>query len=159
MASQLLQRRAGDRPKIRHTAFVVRVLGAPQVVPRFSTASWCFFLLWMVLASPAFAQSTDGVAPSRLPVEVSPTSAPATLTGDWHYGAYLDLSYIVNFNFPENHLWRSRTTSNQHNELAPNMGLVYVRKDVTTESRWGGEFGFQAGNDSKDFAFLQGEQK
>ena len=89
----------------------------------------------------------------------TPFTATESSTTDWHYGAYLDLSYIVNFNFPENHVWRSRTTSNQHNELAPNMGLVYVRKDATTESRWGGEFGLQAGNDSKDFAFLQGEQQ
>ena len=29
----------------------------------------------------------------------------------WHYGAYLDVSYIVNFNFPDNDLWRSRSTA------------------------------------------------
>ena len=78
---------------------------------------------------------------------------------DWHYGAYLDLAYIVNFNFPENHLWRSRSTANRANELDPNMGLAYVRKDATSESRWGMEFGAQGGYDSKAFAFLQGEPK
>ncbi|MGQ0694546.1 MAG: outer membrane beta-barrel protein [Nitrospiraceae bacterium] len=120
----------------------------------------CLLLLWALLIQPAFAQGTDGVASSRTPAEeTSPVSTQTISQTDWHYGAYLDLSYIVNFNFPENHLWRSRTTSHKHNELAPNMGLAYVRKDATTESRWGGEFGFQAGNDSKDFAFLQGEQE
>ena len=78
---------------------------------------------------------------------------------EWHYGAYVDLAYIINFNFPENHLWRSRTTAYRHNELAPNMGLVYVRKDATESSRWGTELGIQGGYDSNNFAFLQGEPK
>lgn len=78
---------------------------------------------------------------------------------DWHYGAYADLAYIVNFNFPDNHLWRSRTTAFRHNELAPNMGLGYVRKDISGSSPWGMEVGVQGGYDSQNFAFLQGERK
>lgn len=93
---------------------------------------------------------------SSLPGSPSPSEP---VTSDWHYGAYLDLSYVLNFNFPENHQWRSRSTAARHNELAPNMGLVYVRKDVTEVSRWGMELGVQGGYDSKDFAFLQGEKK
>lgn len=77
----------------------------------------------------------------------------------WHYGAYVDLSYTLNFNFPENHLWRSRATDPRHNELAPNMALAYVRKDASIDSPWGMELGVQGGYDSKDFAFLQGEAK
>jgi hypothetical protein len=77
----------------------------------------------------------------------------------WHYGAYLDVGYIVNFNFPENHLWRGRSTASRHNEFAPNMGLLYLRKDADLSSRWGMEFGVQGGYDTKDFAFLQGERK
>ena len=34
----------------------------------------------------------------------------------WHYGAYLDVGYVVNFNFPENHLWRNRATASRHND-------------------------------------------
>ncbi|MEK6618375.1 MAG: porin, partial [Nitrospirota bacterium] len=34
---------------------------------------------------------------------------------DWHYGTYLDLNYTVNFNFPENHQFRSRTTTSRGN--------------------------------------------
>jgi Putative beta-barrel porin-2, OmpL-like. bbp2 len=78
---------------------------------------------------------------------------------DWHVSAYLDLAYIVDFNFPENHLWRSRTTSNRFNEFAPNMGFINVRKDATADSRWGMELGAQGGYDSKDFAFLPNEPK
>ncbi len=77
----------------------------------------------------------------------------------WHYGAYVDVSYPLNFNFPENHLWRSRGTVPRHNELAPNMALAYVRKDAVTDSRWGMELGVQGGYDSKDFAYLQGEPR
>lgn len=90
------------------------------------------------------------------------TPAPGnrwTPPAGWHYGAYLDVSYPLNFNFPENHQWRNRQTVPRHNELAPNMALAYVRKDVSTDSRWGMELGLQGGYDSKDFAFLQGEQK
>ncbi len=77
----------------------------------------------------------------------------------WHYGAYLDVGYVLNFNFPENHLWRTRGTAVRHNEFAPNMALVYVRKDATASSRWGMELGVQGGYDSERFAFLQGEQE
>src|SRR5512144_1579372 len=77
----------------------------------------------------------------------------------WHYGAYLDLSYIQNFNFLENHQWRSRTTTPRNNELTPNMALIYLRKDATEASRWGTELGVQGGYDTDNFAFLIGEPK
>ena len=82
-----------------------------------------------------------------------------SIPSDWHYGAYVDVGHIGNFNFPDNHLWRSRATAAHHNELSPNMGLAYVRKDVSTSSRWGMELGFQGGRDSEEFAFLVGEQR
>lgn len=85
------------------------------------------------------------------PTEVAPA--------DWHYGAYLDVGSIVNFNFPDNDLWRSRATASRHNQPAPNMILAYVRKDATEASCWGMELGMQGGYDSVDFAFLQGEKK
>ena len=51
-----------------------------------------------------------------MPVCAIAISSPAVAEEDqspnlWHYGAYLDLSYILNFNFPENHLWRNRSTA------------------------------------------------
>jgi len=116
-----------------------------------------------MLGSPLQAQDTRPIPPESggQSAEGAPaaTGQDQTNPPDWHYGAYLDLSYIVNFNFPENHLWRSRTTAARHNELAPNMALGYVRKDATTDSRWGMEFGLQGGYDSQNFAFLQGEPK
>ena len=82
---------------------------------------------------------------------------PTDTWAGWHVSAYLDLAYIIDFNYPENHLWRSRTTSNRFNEFAPNMGFLNVRKDATTDSRWGMELGVQGGYDSKDFAFQPNE--
>ena len=74
------------------------------------------------------------------------SEAPAA--SGWHYGAYLDGSYPLNFNFPENHKWRSKITTPRTNEFAPNMALGYVRKDVTPDSRWGMEAGVQGGYDT-----------
>lgn len=110
-------------------------------------------VLWAVLVVPGDPALAEPPASSGN--SASSTESPP----DWHYGAYLDLSYVTNFNFPENHLWRSRSTASRHNELAPNMGYVYVRKDADEESRWGMELGVQGGYDSKDFAYLQGERK
>ncbi len=94
-------------------------------------------------------------------ISSAPPSLPSTVAGSnlWHYGAYLDVAYILNFNFPDNHLWRNRTTASRHNEFAPNMALAYVRKDVTEASRWGMELGVQGGYDSQNFAFLPGERE
>jgi len=113
----------------------------------------CLLACSILWGGAAFAQDLPPAPVSAASVEDAKSDQL------WHYGAYLDLAYIVNFNFPENHLWRNRSTAARHNELAPNMGLGYVRKDVTDQSRWGMEFGLQGGYDSKDFAFLQGERK
>lgn len=77
----------------------------------------------------------------------------------WQYGAYLDVSYPLNFNFPENHLWRNRSTVPRHNELSPNMAMAYMSKEASAGSKWGMELAVQGGYDSREFAFLPGEPK
>lgn len=106
--------------------------------------------MWISFAS--FTVADGSSAADALPAGVEDASL-------WHYGAYLDVGYILNFNFPENHLWRSRATAARHNEFAPNMALVYVRKEATEASRWGMELGAQGGYDSKNFAYLEGESR
>ena len=87
-------------------------------------------LLWSILATlNGFAYAEEAA--------LNQVTTAAEPSADWHYGAYLDLSYVLNFNFPDNHLWRSRSTASRHNELAPNMGYVYLRKDASETSRWG----------------------
>ena len=86
---------------------------------------------------------------------VSPADSSATEIGpdsEWHYGGYVDVSYAVDFNFPDNHRWRSKGTTPRVNEFAPNMLLAYVQKDLTVSSRWGMEFGVQGGYDTNALA-------
>jgi len=83
-------------------------------------------------------------------VATPPVAPPAP---EWHYGGFLDLGYSLDFNFPQNHLFRNRSTTPRVNELDLNMGAVYIRKDATAESRWGMELEPQGGQDSKNFAF------
>lgn len=81
----------------------------------------------------------------------SPVSHAANMSSSdpgWRYGAYLDLSYAGDFNFPANHRWRSKTTTPRVDELTPNMALAYVRKDASAQSRWGLELGAQGGYDT-----------
>jgi hypothetical protein len=127
---------------------------------------WCAWISLPLIVVELFA-----IAPICLAQHLSQPLEETTIAGagsassmdsipsDWHYGAYVDVGHIGNFNFPDNHLWRSRATAAHHNELSPNMGLAYVRKDVSTSSRWGMELGFQGGRDSEEFAFLVGEQR
>lgn len=75
------------------------------------------------------------------------------LLPEWHYGGFVDLGYSLNFNFPQNHLSRNRSTTPRVNELDLNMAGAYVRKDPTTDSRWGMELLGQGGQDAKDFGF------
>lgn len=67
---------------------------------------------------------------------------------DWHIDGFVDVSYASNFNYPDNHRWRSKSTTTHVNELAPNMVFGSVRKDAVVDSRWGLEFGLQAGYDT-----------
>lgn len=121
----------------------------------------CGLVVGSAWAVPALGNERTISAQASEELAAPPASFGATesTASDWHYGAYLDLAYIQNFNYPENHLWRNRSTTPRHNELAPNMALAYVRKDATNASRWGMEFGIQGGYDSKNFAFAPGEPK
>jgi hypothetical protein len=97
------------------------------------------------LAGEAPAHEEPGVGPAETANMENPTAEPASTL--WHYGAYLDLSYPIDFNFPDNRRWRSKVTTQRVNELTPNMILGYVRKDADESSRWGMEFGVQGGYD------------
>lgn len=113
----------------------------------------------MVSAGVSEAQYVNVGSERHAETSAAVTTGRESYPNDWHYGAYLDVGYTANFNFPDNDLWRSRTTASRHNQPAPNMVLAYVRKDVSEASRWGMEVGVQGGYDSVDFAFLVGEKK
>lgn len=110
------------------------------------------------LHPPASAQ--DPAVPTAQPRDPGAEAGHAPLTGTsagpspaWHYGGFVDLGYSLDFNFPENHLFRGRSTTPRVNELDLNMAAVYIRKDATPQSRWGTELTVHGGQDAKDFGF------
>ncbi len=69
---------------------------------------------------------------------------------DWHYGTYVDIGYLWDFNERDADLWRSKSTTFRLNSLEANNVMGYVRKDVNpTASRWGFDFGLQTGVDTE----------
>ncbi len=71
----------------------------------------------------------------------------------WQYGGFLDAAYLLDFNHPSNHLFRSRGTAYKVDEPILNMAAAYLRKTASEASRWGMEFTLQGGQDSKIFGF------
>jgi putative OmpL-like beta-barrel porin-2 len=71
----------------------------------------------------------------------------------WHYGGFVDLGYLLDFNHPSNDLFRSRDTTFRVDDLQLNMALAYLKKQTSTGSRWGTELTVQAGKDSEVFGF------
>jgi hypothetical protein len=104
-----------------------------------------------VAATPVLAEEPKPIAQEQ-PQNVASRFMEGQLP-NWHYGGFVDLGYSLNFNFPANHLFRSRATTPRVNELDLNMAGVYVRKDATTDSRWGMELLGHGGQDAKDFGF------
>ena len=94
-------------------------------------------------------QTRKGAIESSTTVETRTTPSNSA----WHYGGFIDLCYSLDFNFPENHLFRNRPTTPRVNELDLNMGAVYIRKDVDDQSRWGTELLVQGGQDALQFGF------
>jgi hypothetical protein len=90
-------------------------------------------LLLLLTARPAPAASSPD----------APASAP------WQYGGLVDVAYGLNFNFPENHGFRSKQTTPRTNEFAPNMFLGYLRKEPQRTGQWGLELAAQAGYDTE----------
>lgn len=71
----------------------------------------------------------------------------------WLYGGFIDAAYLLDFNHPSNHLFRSRGTTYKVDEPILNMTAAYLRKTVSESSRWGMELTVQGGQDSRIFGF------
>jgi hypothetical protein len=63
------------------------------------------------------------------------------------WGAYLDLAYLHSSTKPSNRTWRSKGTSNELDRGRLNNATIWIRKDATSEQRWGFELGVQTGVD------------
>ena len=114
----------------------------------------CLCLLFWVSVSAQATQDPieSGVAKDRWYVQMVPeddfTQDPGSQR--WNYALYLDLGYNLNFNNPGNNLWRSKGTTFKVNEPQVNLALGYISKKATPQSRWGFEFGVQAGVDTQN---------
>ena len=107
----------------------------------------CLVLFLLGMSSPpAFGQESPPLPTP--PTEVTSSGqARQSPRSALRYGAYLDLSYPIDFNFPRGPSVASKVTTQRVNELTPNMALAYVRKDANRLSRWGMELAAQTGND------------
>ena len=106
---------------------------------------WVLSVIVGPLSAPVWAgEDTTVKGVVSKPETAEPLSA--LLRVPWHYGAYLEASYPVDFNFPDNHIWRSKITTPHVNQATLNMALAYLSKDVSESSRWGMELGVQGGD-------------
>lgn len=125
----------------------VLLLWVPKIV-----SGLCLLLFISAPVPAAESPKVFGVATERWSVQELPVGDIPKDPGveNWEYGLYFDLGYNFNFNYPGNDLWRSKVTTFRVNHPQVNMALGYVRKSATPQSRWGIEFGLQAGVDTQD---------
>ncbi len=113
----------------------------------------CLFILLLIFATVQAADSpkVSGVAKERWYIQDVPDDVTPRYPGPylWDYGLYLDVGLNKNFNNPNNKRWRSKGTTFKINQPQVNLAMGYVSKEVTSQSRWGLEFGLQAGVDIK----------
>ena len=85
----------------------------------------------------------------------TPSPTPQTQASDskWHYGGFVDIGYLLDFNHPANRVFRSRGTAWHVDRPQIDMAAFYVRKKATDDSRWGVELTAQGGKDAELFGF------
>lgn len=111
-------------------------------------------------ASPAINGNSQSNVATSSATEVAnpqatPSPTPQTQTADskWHYGGFVDVGYLLDFNHPENKVFRSRGTTWHVDRPQINMAAFYLKKKATEDSRWGVELTAQAGKDAELFGF------
>ena len=114
----------------------------------------CLAILFLFSTSVEAVDTTNvfGVAKERWYIQDLPQDRTPLYPGSdlWDYGLYLDLGYNQNFNNPGNKRWRSKSTTYKVNQPEVNLAMGFVSKEATPQSRWGLEFGLQAGVDTKN---------
>ena len=92
----------------------------------------------------------SGAARDRWYVQALPEadSSESLRSQGWDYALYLDTGYNWTSTRPGNNLWRSKGTTYKVDEPQVNLAMGYVSKKATPQSRWGMEFGLQAGADT-----------
>jgi hypothetical protein len=107
-----------------------------------------------LLMSLLIVYSLHAQSPGATGVPGATQDAPAPpLAPLWQFGGFADVSYLVDFNDPSNHLFRSRGTTYIVDKPVLDMAAVYLQKNTSESSRWGLQMTWQAGQDSRLFAF------
>ncbi len=127
-----------------------------QMVVRHS--SRLTFIVWMLVAMYGVAQTTNDTTAAEATEQVVDSSTlqesqPASPQPQWHYGGFVDLGYLLDFNHPANKIFRSRGTTWHVDDLHMNMAAAYIRKDATEQSHWGTQLTVQGGKDAEVFGF------
>src|SRR5258708_6375929 len=97
-------------------------------------------------------RTADSAVPQQPP---SPTPQPQSPDSKWHFGGFIDAAYLLDFNHPENRVFRSRGTTWHTDRPHINGAAFYLRKKVEEQSRWGVELTAQAGKDVELFGLLK----
>src|SRR5690242_3526226 len=116
--------------------------GAPFAVPRARLWAACL-LAWFVLLGPPLLSAAGQDEASQ--------PSQSTAVPLWHYNGFADVGYLLDFNHPSNHLFRSRGTTPHVDELDLNMAGAFLNKSSSEQSRWGMQLGVQGGKDSEAF--------
>ncbi len=115
-------------------------------------SSFLLTVLWIVITALAQAQEIRNVPQPPATPDGGEAEGQASKT-QWQYGGFIDLGYLLDFNHPANHLFRSRATTSHVDEFDLNMAVGYLRKLTSKTSRLGMELTIQGGNDSEAFGF------
>jgi Putative beta-barrel porin-2, OmpL-like. bbp2 len=100
------------------------------------------------------AAASESTERERKQFEQMDRAAPADRSEpQWHYGGFVDVGYLLDFNHPANDIFRSRGTAWHVDDLHLNMAEVYVKKDPSETSRWGAQLTAQGGKDCEVFGF------
>lgn len=105
--------------------------------------------------APEPEATKDAAIEVASPKTTTPTATPQTQSPEskWHYGGFFDVGYLLDFNHPENKVFRSRGTTWHLDRPQINMAAFYLKKKATDDSRWGVELTAQAGKDAELFGF------
>jgi putative OmpL-like beta-barrel porin-2 len=115
-----------------------------------------FLIIASIVSAPKLVAQQDYSSGAEFEITQDTTSPqPPAQPADpeWQYGGFADIGYLHDFNYPHNHLFRSRGTTFKVNEVDLNMAAIYLKKVATETSRWGVELTGQTGTDSEVFGF------
>ena len=106
------------------------------------------------IAPKPAAAASESTERERKQFEQMDRAAPADRSEpQWHYGGFVDVGYLLDFNHPANDIFRSRGTAWHVDDLHLNMAEAYVKKDPSETSRWGAQLTVQGGKDCEVFGF------